>query len=93
MRASQFFKKGKYYKYLGKNNEYFTNGKIYKSFGYNHEGMGDYNVIQINKNSTHFSRTIDGIEVNGLGDGWWGKLNVSLLFREVKTKSHLPEWW
>jgi hypothetical protein len=93
MKASEFFKQGKYYKCILEQSNYFTVGKVYKCFGYKDNGeYAKYTYMEVNKGSTSRRIIKDGVEANGLGDGWWTH-DIRLYFKQVRTKSHLPEWW
>jgi hypothetical protein len=89
MKASEFFKKGQLYKYIGDNCHYFTKGRLYKSYGIKLDPPFEYNILQTNK----LINLYEDKSANGLGDSWFDK-DIRYYFKEVsERKSHLPEWW
>lgn len=90
MVASEFFIKGRLYKYTGQSNSYFTCGKIYKAYGVINDGHWDYNVMQTDRDIGIYD--FDN-KANGFGDGFWRDDNIKDLFKCAEHKTHLPSWW
>lgn len=97
MKASEFFKPGRKYIYIGPVSDYFTKGKTYKYYCQNKDEEGEYNWAVIETNGyinlyTNFPQVFDP-KANGFGDGFFSGDIRDYFKLAFEKKNHLPKWW